>query len=244
MYVQRSSDAGATWTTPAEITAQVTRGGWRWYATGPGTGAVLATGPHAGRLVAGANHTRPQPAGQPYHAKYAGQHLIYSDDGGRTWGIGPVSSNPNGDVYEDETADTVLPDGRTVYANCRANPTGASPGNRADTYAADGAAYTLPMRPQACLTAPSCSGAVLTLHDGRLVFSGPNGAERAALTLWTSDDLGRTWWPAFRVSGLPAAYSSMCLVGADIGLLYETGDFNPYQRIEFRRIPVEALRGR
>jgi sialidase-1 len=245
VYVQRSANGGQTWTSPDEITAQVHRPNWRWYATGPGVGAVLTAGPHAGRLVAGCNHTlaHTPPAGRAYDPKYAGQHLIYSDDGGRTWKIGPLSSNPDGEVNEDETAVTVLPDGRTVYANCRAAPSGIAPGNRADTYALDGAAYRLPMRPQACLTVPSCEGALLTLPDGRLLFSGPNGAERAALTLWTSDDSGRTWWLAYRVSGLPAAYSSMCLIGGDIGLLYETGDFSAYDRIEFRRIAIAALKG-
>lgn len=43
------------------------------------------------------------------------------------------------------------------------------------------------------------------------------------------------------VDGLPAAYFDLVRVdAATVALLYETGDFGPYETITFRRIPVNA----
>lgn len=62
------------------------------------------------------------------------------------------------------------------------------------------------------------------------------------IVLKRSTDGGRTWRPAHTVDGLPAAYSDLVRAdGATVGLLYETGDFGPYETITFRRIPVTAL---
>jgi sialidase-1 len=57
-----------------------------------------------------------------------------------------------------------------------------------------------------------------------------------------STDEGRSWGAPHVVSGLPAAYSAMAMVGSDdVGLLYETGDWGPYARIEFARLPLVDL---
>jgi sialidase-1 len=57
-----------------------------------------------------------------------------------------------------------------------------------------------------------------------------------------SDDHGETWWTVHTVDGLPAAYSDLVRLDPScVGLLYETGDFNAYTTITFRRIPVEEL---
>ena len=71
VYLIRSDDDGLTWSKPENITPQVKKGTWGWFATGPGAGIVLTGGPHAGRYLLGVNHK--ETAGTPaYHA-----HAIY-----------------------------------------------------------------------------------------------------------------------------------------------------------------------
>src|SRR3954463_14693810 len=42
VWVQHSDDDGVSWSAPKEITRQVKRAGWRWYATTPGHGIQLS----------------------------------------------------------------------------------------------------------------------------------------------------------------------------------------------------------
>jgi sialidase-1 len=237
IYVQRSADDGVTWSATVEITAAVRPSWMRGYGTGPGAGVTLASG----RLVVPCWHTR-TPAGTDTgtEAKYYGAHGIYSDDGGVTWALGYVGSIADGYINENETTAAQLPDGR-VYLSCR-DQGGTAPGTRADTYSADGHALSGPFQPQATLAMPTVHGAVIALPDGRLLHSGPaHPSERAAMALWISDDQGVTWQVKHRVSGLPAAYSSMVLLDAEVGLLYETGADGPYGGIDFVRIPLSQL---
>src|SRR3979490_1453926 len=52
VWITRSTDDGASWSAPAEITTQVKHAGWTWYATGPGNGIQL----RSGRLVIPCDH--------------------------------------------------------------------------------------------------------------------------------------------------------------------------------------------
>ena len=238
VYVQRSSDDGQTWSSATEISSSVRPSWMRWYATGPGHGVALSSG----RLVIPCCHTRaPSGSDTGSEAKYAGGHAIVSDDGGTTWTLGFTSSNPNGTVNENEAAVALLPDG-SLYFNCRCG-SDTSPGTRADAYSTDGGSSVVKSyRPQASIETAVVEGALTTLPDGRLVFSGPAaGSDRAAMALRTSADNGVSWRAPRMVSGLPAAYSDMAVVGTSVGLLYETGDWSPYDRIEFTTIPFDQL---
>lgn len=246
VWVQHSDDAGVTWSAPKEITGQVKKAGWRWYATTPGHAVQLGTG----RVVVPGNHTLP-PTGTDTgtEAKYNSGHCLLSDDRGETWSLGYVDENTDGYVNANETTAAELPDGR-VYFNTRndtgsSRPPALSPGNRADAHSADGGRTLVrPFRPQAGLVTPVVQGSLLQLRDpDLLLYSGPaDPAARALMTVRVSADGGTTWRPAYTVDGLPAAYSDLVRVdGATVGLLYETGDFGPYETITFRRIPVTAL---
>ncbi|MEU4571129.1 exo-alpha-sialidase [Nonomuraea sp. ATR24] len=243
VFVQESADDGVTWTAPREITASVKRPEWRWYATTPGHALQLRHGPHAGRIVVPANHSLPPAAGHDgTEGAYNGGHCLLSDDGGATWRIGYVDDNPDGYVNVNETTAAELPGGR-LYLNTRTDS--AAPGTRADAYSADGGqSLELPFRPQAGLSGPVVEGSVLFWEPtGTLLFSGPAAPDaRALMTVRASDDLGVTWRVAHTVSGLPAAYSDLtALDPATVGLLYETGDFGPYESIAFRRVPAAEL---
>ena len=50
VWVMTSTDHGASWNPPREITSTAKRPDWTWYATGPGNGIQLRSGPKAGRL--------------------------------------------------------------------------------------------------------------------------------------------------------------------------------------------------
>ncbi|GHH22760.1 sialidase family protein [Streptomyces lanatus] len=239
IWVRYSDDEGVTWSSSKEITAQVKRPGWRWYATTPGHAIQLSTG----RVVVPANHTIP-PTGDDIgtEARYNSGHCLLSDDGGGSWRIGYVDENTDGYINVNETTAAELPDGR-VYFNTRNDS--VSPGNRADAYSGDGGTtLTKPFRPQAGLVAPICQASVLQLRDPDvLLFSGPaDPGARALMTIRASTDHGVTWRAVYPVDGLPAAYSDLVRIDEDtVGLLYETGDFGPYESITFKRVPVNRL---
>jgi sialidase-1 len=239
VWVQHSDDDGLTWSAPQEITAQVKKAGWRWYATTPGHGLQLGSG----RVVVPGNHTLP-PSGTDNgtEAKYNSGHCLLSDDRGATWYLGYVDENTNGYVNANETTAAELPDGR-VYFNTRNDS--PSPGNRADAHSLDGGRTLVkPFRPQAGLVTPVVQGSLLQLRDpDLLLYSGPADPEfRALMTVRASADGGTTWRPVHTVDGLPAAYSDLVRVDTTtVGLLYETGDFGAYETITFRRLPVTAL---
>ncbi|KAA0931943.1 sialidase family protein [Streptomyces apricus] len=239
VWVLHSDDDGATWSAPKEITKQVKKTAWRWYATTPGHALQLSTG----RVVVPANHSLP-PAGTDNgtEGKYNGGHCLLSDDRGATWRIGYVDDTPDGYVNVNETTAAELPDGR-VYFNTRTDST--APGTRADAYSRDGGRTLVkPFRPQAGLTGPVVEGSVLQLRDPDvLLYSGPaDPGFRALMTIRASTDDGVTWRTAHTVDGLPAAYSDLVRVDdGTVGLLHETGDFGAYETITFRRIPVAAL---
>ncbi|GAB1335328.1 hypothetical protein ACE1SV_19180 [Streptomyces sp. E-15] len=239
VWVRHSDDDGRTWSAPREITPQVKKPGWRWYATTPGHALQLSSG----RVLVPANHTLP-PTGTDTgaEARYNAGHCLLSDDRGTTWYLGYLDENTDGYVNVNETTAAELPDGR-VYLNTRNDS--PSPGNRADAHSRDGGKTLVkPFRPQAGLAAPVCEGSVLQLRDpDLLLFSGPaDPAARALMTLRVSADGGTTWRPAYTVDGLPAAYSDLVRVDPHtVGLLYETGDFGPYETITFRRVPLRRL---
>ncbi|MGW4567442.1 sialidase family protein [Streptomyces sp. NPDC004561] len=239
VWVQHSDDEGATWSPPREITAQVRKPGWRWYATTPGHALQLS----GGRVLVPANHTLPPTGGDTgAEAKYNSGHCLLSDDRGASWYLGYLDENTDGHVNVNETTAAELPDGR-VYFNTRNDS--PSPGNRADAHSADGGRTLVePFRPQAGLTAPVCQAAVLQVRGpDLLLFSAPaDPAARALMTIRASGDGGTTWRDAFAVDGLPAAYSDLVRADRDtVGLLYETGDFGAYETITFRRVPVRCL---
>ncbi|WP_405799852.1 exo-alpha-sialidase [Streptomyces sp. NBC_01506] len=252
VFAQSSADAGATWSAPREITGQVKRADWRWYATGPGHGVELTTGPDAGRLVVGANHSvAPADDGtdtgaEPRH--YAG-HSLLSDDGGQTWRIGYVDAAGDGTHHVNETAVAQLPDG-TVYFNAR-DQKGSAPGNRVHAWSRDGGAtLDAPFEAATDITAPPVQGSLLQVAgadkgtaDAPLLMAAPAAPrDRAWMTVRASADGGATWSTGYRLSDAKAGYCDLVRIDAEhIGILYETGTTTPYEAIRFTPFPVAAL---
>lgn len=241
VYVQRSTDFGQGWSTPVEISSSVRPSWMRWYATGPGHGVALSS---SERLVIPCNHSR-APSGSDTGAerKYGGGHCIISDDGGDTWTLGFVSSNSDARVIEDETTVCELNDGR-LYFNCRCDEADERTSNRADQYSSDGGLTLSDTQffPQGTLITPAVQGSVINTPEG-LVFSccsHPDG--RSALALWTSVDDGQTWYLRKYITGRVSGYSDMTLMDSgSIALVYETGRWNNYERIEFTTVSLTEL---
>ncbi|MET7476164.1 sialidase family protein [Streptomyces sp. NPDC005648] len=248
VFVQRSVDDGRHFTVPRDITAEVKRPDWRWYATGPGHALALTHGPHTGRLVVPADHSAAPPAGSSdtgQEARYYGAHAIYSDDGGDTWHIGFVDGAHDGYANPNESTAAELPDGRLYFGSRDQN--GTSVGNRLDTCSSDGA-ETLdhPYVVQSTLNdVPVVGGSVLQLRapEAPLLFSGPSvPTVRQAMAIWRSTDRGATFTKVLTLSQQRAAYSDLVQVGWNtVGILYETGVAGPYDTIEFRRLPTDTF---
>jgi sialidase-1 len=218
----------------------VKRADWRWYATGPGHAVRLRHGPHAGRLLVPANHSVAPPPSSPDDGtedKYYSGHAFFSDDDGTNWRLGFVDETPDNYVNPNESTAAELPNGR-VYLNAR-NDSDA-PAHRVDAYSDDGGETLDPRyRPQGSIHTPVVQGSVLQLStQDTLLYSGPaDPARRAVMSIRTSHDHGTTWQPGPTISELPAAYSDLIEIDdRTIGILYETGDSGPYERIEFRQV--------
>ena len=63
------------------------------------------------------------------------------------------------------------------------------------------------------------------------------------MTIKLSENNGKTWPYTYQVYSGPSAYSDLTNLGNGyIGLLYEYGTDNPYEKIGFTIIPFEQLK--
>lgn len=236
VFVTKSIDDGRTWDKPADITTKTKKPNWTWYATGPGVGIQLTRGKHAGRLVIPCDH---KTAGSTvsYHS-----HAIYSDDGGRTWGLGGSTGDGVNESQVIERADG------TLLLNMRRARTVPAP-NRFLAVSADGGASWSPVAADETLIGPRCQGCLVRYdwpqgdRPGRLLFSNPaSKTGRVNMTVRMSTDDGRTWPVSRSLHAGPSAYSCLApLPDGDVACLYEGGSKGPYESIVFARFPVRWL---
>lgn len=226
VFVQRSPDRGATWSSAVEITEQVKPEGWGWYATGPCHGIALEHGEHVGRLVIPANHSvlgPPLGVDRNSMAPYSGGHCILSDDGGRSWRVGFVDRNDGTVINANETSAVELADGRVLFNARNHRGSGSA---RVQAVSADGGdTLTGTYNELPTVTAPGIQGSVIRV-DGRLFLSTPADPDRRrGLTVFVSDDDGGTWRAGTVLHAGPAGYSDLvpCEDGR-VGILYEAGD--------------------
>lgn len=216
VLVMRSSDDGRSWSLPRDITADVKRPEWTWYATGPGNGIQI----RSGRLVIPCDHIR---AG----TKAMHSHVVYSDDRGETWRIGGVAAEKT-----NESAVAELPDG-SLMLNMRSYH---GQNRRAVSISRDGGlSWTEPVLDPA-LIEPVCQASLIRVGK-QLFFSNPADTKRVKMTVKRSADGGRTWTTLRVVHQGHSAYSSLAEIGRGrIGLLYERGEAGPYEVIVFERL--------
>jgi sialidase-1 len=229
VFVRSSDDDGLTWSAAREITADVKRPEWTWYATGPGSGLQLKTG----RVVIPCDHRS---------AEGDFSHLITSDDDGATWRIGAIS--PPG---LNESMAVELADG-SVMLNCRTAPhrDRPSPRRRGVCISHDGgdsfdeAAF----RHDDALVEPVCQAAIRRWSwptdgaAGLILFSNPaSETRRIALTLRGSHDDGRTWPLELLVHPGGSAYSDLAVLpDGTVLVLFER---DGYRTIGLATIAIE-----
>jgi len=232
-----SADGGRSWSERREITAEVKREAWGWYATGPGHGIQLERGAQAGRLVVACDY-RLGSGGRD--AGPNGAHAVISDDGGRTWRIGATADAADG-VNPNETSCVELAprDGNSVLHFNTRDQHGPATGTRAVALSTDGGESFRGGKFVAApeFECPVVQGSLLRVGD-RIWFSCPNHpSKRERLSLWWSEDGATTWnGPDERIAG-PAAYSDLVeLGGGALGVLAECGDAGAYERIVFLEV--------
>jgi sialidase-1 len=220
VWIMRSADDGATWSEPAEITAQVKKPEWTWYATGPGNGIQL----RSGRLVIPCDHN----VGQSQRFS----HVIYSDDVGATWKIGGIAEEKT-----NESAIVELARGELLF-NMRSYH---GKHQRAVQRSNDGGLTWGPLQLDPVLIEPVCQASMIAVGN-RVLFSNPAATTRTRMTVRASGDGGRTWSASRVVWEGPSAYSSLAAVSRNsIGLLYELGSARPYERIAFAKFDIGWL---
>lgn len=237
VWVTHSADDGRTWAEPAEITKDVKRPDWTWYATGPGVGIQLNVAPHKGRLVIPCDYM-----GSSEDPDTAGSHVVYSDDHGRTWKLGGVVSDQTNECQVIERSDGSL------LLNMRwRRPTKMHRRNIA-TSADGGLTWSRPRRDET-LISPCCQGSLIrytasnAAEPSIVLFSNPaHTSKRVNMTIRLSHDEGVTWPIARLLWAGPTAYSCLTtLQDGSIGCLYERGDQHPYERITFARFGLPWL---
>lgn len=244
-YLMKSDDDGLTWS-KAVAMPSLRQESWGWYATGPCHGIQLQrTCCVAGRLVIPANHSivdAAQKGAQRYRS-----HIIYSDDQGLSWKLGGIHEPLTNESTVVELSDGSLMQNMRSYhgKGCRAVAISRDGGV---TFPAAGMASGTPENDaylDTTLKTPVCQASLLRYEfgegdaKGTLIFSSPQGNKREKLTVWISEDDGKTWAHQREVFAGAAAYSDLiALPNNQVGLLCEIGVSSSAQTITFITFPL------
>jgi len=243
VFALRSTDDGATFTEPVEITAQLLpfreRYPWRVIATGPGHGIQLRNG----RLLVPIWMS--DGSGSEFGPGHLGHRpscvaTIYSDDHGATWACGEIFVHTDDCIRNpSETLAVELSDGR-VLCNIRSE---AQANRRLIAISPDGTSnWSTPVFDQALLE-PVCMASLLRLkHRGTagatlFLFANPDNLEneltpaggtlhhdRKRLTVKLSTDECQRWPVARILEAGPAGYSDLAeAADGTILCIYECG---------------------
>ena len=229
VWVAKSTDDGASWSQPVEITKDTKEPDWTWYATGPGVGIQLKSG----RMAIPCDHIATNGTWS--------SHVIYSDDHGATWRLGGSAPPKTNECEVVELADGSLMLNMRNYNRehtCRAVATSKDEGMTWSKVSYDHA-----------LVEPICQASIRRYSlpsDGgknRILFSNPSEAgARKEMTVRLSYDECRSWpvhkvlWPG------PAAYSVLAVMpDGTILCLYERGLKGAYENITLARFSLQWL---
>jgi len=235
-YMTFSEDDGLSWQLPVDISKDVTLPDWGWLSTGPCHGIQLKKGPHKDRLVIPACFiTVDKVAANRLESAFA----IFSDDHGKTWKAGKYA-DPNG-FKPSESTIAELSDGKLLM-NSRC--TGKN--YRISSVSQDGGATWTPMIAENPLVDPVNQGSILGFEWAgtyMLYFSNAASTKRENMAISLSNNDGVNWTARYIVEPGQAAYSDMVIVGKDhLGISYETGQVNPYEKITFQSYSLDSLK--
>jgi sialidase-1 len=186
VFLLISNDEGKTWTEPKEITKDVKKDGWTWYATGPGIGIQLHT---TGRLIVPCDHIL---INELTGEKDCHSHVIYSDDGGLSWRLGGSA-----DKGTDECQAVELSDG-SVMLNMRSQDgTRGKNFTRQTAVSSDGGLTWHGQKFDETLIEPMCQASIFRADadaESFYLFTNPaNKDDRYNATVRLSYDDCKTW---------------------------------------------------
>jgi sialidase-1 len=227
IFVLFSGDEGSSWSKAREITSDVKKPDWTWYATGPCNGIQMRSGKYEGRLVIPCDHIE---AGS---RKYF-SHSIHSDDGGLTWKTG--GTTPTDMVNESTVAE--LPKGILMlnmrnYTSIRVRQISTSK---------DGGETWSDIKGDTALIEPVCQGSLIWYdRKGRkpfLAFSNPASQKsRTNMTVRISFDKGKSWKMKNVLYEGPSAYSNLVVLpNGNLACFYEAGIESAYEGIVFQEL--------
>ena len=245
VFYVTSTDNGATWAAPVNITLQVHHPyqpsfnpayvdplKWSAYATGPAHGLQLTQGSFAGRIVVPFNHGI-------FTTQTNYGAAFYTDDHGKTFHISPDVT-----LQSDETTAAELTGGGVIL-NSRDQ---YLPGNeRIISFDNSGALDNTTQWGSALnagLPEPVCEGSMLnyttTAGTKVLLFSNPTDpGGRDHIGVRQSFDGGKTWTQAYIVDPGASAYSDIvALPNGHIGIIYEAANNLEFVSFGYNLIPV------
>jgi sialidase-1 len=232
VFVLHSLDDGLSWSAAKEITADVKKPNWSWYATGPGRGVQISKGKFKNRLVIPANHVT-----KVSRKNYS--HVIFSDDAGNTWKLGGITRQDS--VNESTVAE--LSNGRLMLNMRNASKKRV----RQTAISKNGGKSWSSIKADTTLIEPVCQGNLLQYkYEGRkeaLLFSNPaSKTSRTQMTIRVSYDDGKTWASKKLLYAGPTAYSCMTVLpNGNIGCFYEAGLQRPYEGIVYEEIKLDDI---
>ncbi|HBG28540.1 MAG: hypothetical protein A2Y10_19855 [Planctomycetes bacterium GWF2_41_51] len=228
VFILKSDDDGATWSSTKEITSTAKNKQWKWYATGPGIGIQLKYGKNKGRLIIPCDHSIA--LRYPEKSFTGGSHTIYSDDNGQNWKISEWIYPNCGESQVIELIDgTVLMDIRNHQYR----------GKRAQALSYDGGHSWTKIDFQTDLIEPLCQASIFRFAPYKgfdksiILFSNPHSAtQRVNMTVQASLDECKTWKYSKSLYQGPTAYSCLArLPDNRIACMYEAGVKKPYEKI-------------
>jgi len=217
LRMMSSKDNGISWSSPIDITSQITKPEWKndFKFITSGRGIQTSSGELIHTLVNLEN----------------GLFLFKSNDHGKSWSLIDNSIKP-----ADESKVIELSDG-SLMINSRVSKIGVR-----YTHLSNDNGKSWVSKPDAQLTDPSCNASIIRYslkNEGadknRLVFSNLNSAtSRENLTVKISYDEGETWSKGKTIYAGKSAYSSMTVLkNGDIGLFFEKDDYNENVFVRF-----------
>ena len=221
-YSATSTDNGKSWQEVVDITDQVYGGVYgegTCYGlfTGSGSGIQLKHGTHNGRLMLVVAARNDESWGGTM-SNYA----VYSDDGGITWQVSKNAACTNGD----EAKVVELTNGNILMSiRNRAK------GHRLFSVSKDGGETWSEPRLNETILDPACNGDIISYHyKGKdlLLHSLPaSPTTRENVTVYVSEDNGKTWTPKRCIYQGYSAYSSLqVLDDGTIGIIVEEGKWD------------------
>ncbi|WKN29908.1 sialidase family protein [Porifericola rhodea] len=217
LHMLKSKDYGKSWSKPIDITAQISKPGWKndFKFITSGRGSQAADGKLLHTLV---NLDK-------------GLHIFASDDHGKSWYLIDTPIKP-----ADESKIITLDDGRWMI-NSRVNKLGMRYVHISED---EGKSWSSSV--DSTLIDPACNASIIPYtytEDGIekrcLIFSNLNEVDKRR-NLWVriSYDEGKSWTKGRCVYNGPAAYSSLSVLkNGDIGLFFEKDEYTQNMFVSF-----------